>query len=87
MDVPSTAKEVCVMLVHAPTCFYSGTRTLAEPFISTTVWTIGGYSAGGTDYGIGNVNMRNNGYGFQKRNCYYGGTNVTANASLIVYYR
>ena len=87
VDVPSTAKEVCVMLVNAPSCFYSGVKTQAEPFNSTTVWTIGGYYYGANDYGLGNVNMRSGGFGFQKRNVIWSGSNVTSAATLIVYYK
>ena len=87
IDVPSDATEVNVMLVNAPSCFYSGVKTQAEPFNSTTVWTIGGYYYSSTDYGLGNVNMRNGGFSFQKRNVIWSGSNVTTNATLIVYYK
>ena len=87
IDVPSEATEVNVMLVNAPSCFYSGVKTQTEPFNSTTVWTIGGYYYSSTDYGLGNVNMRNSGFGFQKRNVIWSGSNVTSAATLIVYYK
>lgn len=87
IDVPSEATEVNVMLVNAPSCFYSGVKTQAEPFNSTTVWTIGGYYYSASDYGLGNVNMRNGGFSFQKRNVIWSGSNVTTNATLIVYYK
>ena len=86
IDLPATAKEVNLIAVVGGT-IYSGYRSLAEPIISVTTWMFGGYYAGTSDYGYANVNMRNSGRSFQKRHCYYAGTNYDSAATLIVYYR
>lgn len=84
--IPTTAKEVYIEAYTANhTAMYSG--VYLRDNMTTGVLNIGGYYISSSDYGLCNVNIRNNGQEVQIRNHRYGGTNYTSTATIRVFYR
>lgn len=84
--IPETAKEVYIEAYTGNhSAMYSG--VYLRDSMTTGILNIGGYYISSTDYGLCNVNIRNNGREVQLRNHRYGGTTYTSTATVRVFYR
>lgn len=86
VTVPVTAKEVMAIVRTASSNSVIYTNYCLKAELSS-IWVIGGYSIGSSDYGIVNLNVSNSSRTFQIRNARYGAQDYKSSSVLTIYYR